>query len=138
MAYSLNRQELIGRVGHTPELKYTADQVAIVRLSVATTERYKEEDKTTWHTVIAWKKLAEYIADKVPKGALVFVAGPTNHREWEGKEGQKRTATEVTALEFQLLSVPDGTRKAEPGTGKEVKPNAGATVAGTATDDEGF
>lgn len=102
----LNKQQLIGRIGRDPEVRVTKTDKTVASFSVATTAKYGDTEKTTWHQVNAWGKLAEFIQTYVKKGALVFVEGPTDHREYETKDGEKKKVTEVTALTFILLATP--------------------------------
>ncbi|MDX5933785.1 single-stranded DNA-binding protein [Acidithiobacillus thiooxidans] len=110
----LNRVELIGHIGQTPEIRYTQDKKAIANLSVATSESYKDKDgnkqeNTEWHRVVAFGKLAEIIGEYCGKGQLIYVAGKIRTRKWTDKEGQERYTTEIVANEMKMLSKKDGT-----------------------------
>jgi single-strand DNA-binding protein len=102
MPFNLNRVELIGRLGHEPELRYTADSQAVAKLSLATDRRSRPgaEPETDWHQIVCWGKLAEFAGQYLAKGRLVFVAGRLTYRSWEGKDGQQRHTTEIVASEL--------------------------------------
>jgi single stranded DNA-binding protein (ssb) len=109
----LNRVELIGHIGQTPEIRYTQDKKAIANLSVATSESYKDKDgnkqeNTEWHRVVAFGKLAEIIGEYCGKGQLIYVAGKIRTRKWTDKEGQERYTTEIVANEMKMLSKKEG------------------------------
>lgn len=108
MSKSLNAVQLIGNVGREPELKYTNTGLAVASFSLATSERYNDKDgnpqeKTAWHNLVAWGKLAEIAAEYVKKGTKLFVSGRLQYREYE-KDGNKRYVTEVVLNELILLS----------------------------------
>ena len=112
----LNKVVLIGFLGGDPEIKYTPQGTAIANFSVATSESWKDkdgkqQDRTEWHRIVAWQKLAEIIGEYAKKGQQVFVEGKLQTRSWE-KDGQKHYATEIVAQTFQILG-----RKSEGGSG---------------------
>ena len=99
---SVNKAILVGRLGQKPELKYTASQMAVVNLSVATTESRKDrdgnyQDMTEWSRVVVFGKTAEFVANYLDKGALVYVDGRLQTRSWENKDGVKMNTTEIIA-----------------------------------------
>jgi len=102
MPFSLNRSELIGRLGQDPEMRYTPDGQAVTKFSLATDRPAKAgaESAPDWHSVVCWQKLAEFAGQHLSKGRLVFVAGRICYRTWEGKDGQKHRATEIVASEL--------------------------------------
>lgn len=102
---SLNRTELIGRLGRDPEMRYTPDGQALTKFSLATNRpaRAGAEPETDWHQIVCWGKLAEFAGQYLDKGRLVYVAGRLTYRTWEGQDGQKRRATEIVAGEIVLL-----------------------------------
>lgn len=105
---SLNKAMIIGRLGSDPEVRYTQSNTAVATMNVATNERYKDangeqQERTEWHRVVAWGRLAEICQQYVKKGSLVYFEGPIQTREWEDKEGQKRYTTEIKALSMQML-----------------------------------
>jgi single-strand DNA-binding protein len=102
MPLSLNRSELIGRLGQDPEMRYTSDGQAVTKFSLATDRPAKpgNESAPDWHQIVCWQKLAEFAGQHLSKGRLVFVAGRISYRTWEGKDGQKHRATEIVASEL--------------------------------------
>ena len=104
MAKTINRVELLGRVGADPEMKYTASGTAVTHLRLATDRaRRNGEDATDWHTVVVWDKLAEAVAQYVEKSQRIYVAGRLVQSSWEGDDGQRRYRTEVHAQEVVFL-----------------------------------
>jgi len=102
MSFSLNRTELIGRLGQDPEMRYTPEGQAVSKFSLATDRPAKPgtQSEPDWHSVVCWQKLAEFAGQHLTKGRLVFVAGRLTYRSWEGKDGQKHRATEIVASEL--------------------------------------
>lgn len=105
---SLNKVMLIGRLGQDPEVRYTQANTAVATLNMATSERYKDgngeyQERTEWHRVVAWGRLAEICQQYLNKGSLIYVEGPLQTRQWEDKDGQKRYTTEVKALQMTML-----------------------------------
>ena len=105
---SLNKVMLIGRLGQDPEVRYTQSNTAVATLNIATSERYKDgngelQEKTEWHRVVAWGRLAEICQQYLNKGSLVYIEGPLQTRQWEDNQGQKRYTTEVKALQMTML-----------------------------------
>lgn len=117
MSFSLNRVEVIGRLGREPEMRYTAEGQAITKFSVATDRPAKAgaPHETDWHQIVCWGKLAEVAGQYLAKGRLVFVAGRLTYRSWEDKDGQKRRTTEIVAGDLILLERPAESGHAEPG-----------------------
>ena len=104
MARTINKVELLGRVGTDPEMKYTPNGTAVTNLRLAT-DRYRREgeDATDWHTVIVWGKTAEAVNNYVQKGQRVYVAGRLVQNTWENEDGQRRHRTEVHTQEVVFL-----------------------------------
>jgi single-strand DNA-binding protein len=106
---SLNRIQLIGRVGRDPETRYTSTQTAVASFSLATSERVKEEERTEWHQVSVFGKTAELVDRYVKKGALVYLEGRLQSREYQDKAGQTKKVWEVIADKVTFLD----TKRAE-------------------------
>ena len=109
MAGSVNKVILVGRLGRDPEVKYTAGGQPVARFSLATDESFKNragerERRTEWHNIVAWRRLAEICGEYLTKGKLVYIEGRLETRQWEDREGNKRTTTEIIAREMQMLS----------------------------------
>ena len=112
MAGSLNRVMLIGRLTRDPELRYTPSGTPVCNLGIAT-NRYGQDQNgerrefTDYHDIVAWnqgnRKLAELCAQYLQKGRLVYVEGRLQTREWEAKDGGKRTVIEVVAERVQFM-----------------------------------
>lgn len=105
---SLNKVMLIGRLGQDPELKYTPSGSAVCNFSMATSESWtdkagQKQEKTEWHRIVVWGKLAELCNQYLGKGRQAFVEGKLQTRSWEDKEGQKKYTTEVMANTVQFL-----------------------------------
>ena len=117
---SLNRCTIIGRLGADVEVRNTQSGTTVATLSVATSEKYKDKsgeliEKTQWHRIVAWGRLAEICEKYLKKGSLAYFEGPIETREWTDKEGVKRYTTEIKALNMQMLggkSEPDAPREA--------------------------
>ena len=104
MSRTINRVDLLGRVGTDPEMKYTQGGIAYTQLRLATDRRRQNGETTAdWHTVVCWDKLAEAVNEYVGKGQRVYVAGRLAQRIWEGEDGQRRYSTEVHASEVVFL-----------------------------------
>ena len=108
MAKSVNKVILVGNLGKDPELKHTGSGTAVATMTVATNERYKDkngewQDRTEWHNVVLWQRLAEIAAEYLKKGRSVYIEGRLQTRAWEDKQGQKRYTTEIIASDLVLL-----------------------------------
>ena len=104
MSRTINRVELLGRVGADPELRQTQGGTAVVQLRLATDRRRENgNDETDWHTVICWAKQAEAVAEYVRKGERVYVAGRMQQQSWETDGGERRSRIEIHAHEVIFL-----------------------------------
>lgn len=104
----LNKVTLIGRIGRDPELKYTAAGDAVASISLATTEKWKDQngqkqEKTEWHRCIAFKRAAEILQQYTAKGSLIYIEGKLTTKEWQDKQGVKKKTTEIIVNDFKLL-----------------------------------
>lgn len=102
---SLNRIQLIGRVGRDPETRYTSTQTAVCGFSLATSEKVKDEERTEWHQVSVFGKLAETVDKYVRKGALIYVEGRLQSREYQDKQGASKKVWEVIASGVTFLDL---------------------------------
>jgi single-strand DNA-binding protein len=105
---SVNRVILVGRLGRDPETRYTGSGQAVANFSLATDESYKDRNgerqkRTEWHKIVVWGKQAEIAQQYLKKGSLIFIEGRIQSREWQDKEGQKRTSFEIVANNFRML-----------------------------------
>jgi single-strand DNA-binding protein len=110
MAKSVNKVFLLGNVGKDPEIKSTAGGTMVANFTLATSDRQKDaqgnwQDRTEWHNLVAFTRLAEIVRDYVKKGSKLFVEGKIQTRSWDDKEsGQKRYRTEIIVNDLSLLS----------------------------------
>ena len=105
---SVNRMTLVGNVGVDPELRYLPDGTAVANLSVATSEVWKDkagvkQERTEWHRVVVYGRLAEVAKDYVHKGSQLFIEGKLRTRKWSDKAGVERYSTEIVGSELQML-----------------------------------
>jgi single-strand DNA-binding protein len=111
---SLNKVMLIGRLGKDPEIRYTSDGSAVAHFSLATSETFLDksgtrQERTEWHNIVAWTKLADLSKRYLAKGRQVYIEGRIRTREWDDKDGNKRRTTEIIASQMVLLgSRPEG------------------------------
>jgi single-strand DNA-binding protein len=141
MAKSLNKAMLIGNLGKDPELRYTPSGVAVATFSVATNESWKDQDgnlqeRTEWHNIVAWRKLAEICGEYLKKGKKVFIEGRIQTRSYDDKNtGAKKYITEIVADNLIML---DGRGNAP--EGQSHPPSASADIVepgtGGAKDDD--
>src|SRR5438874_13836659 len=109
MAKSVNKVILVGRLGRDPELKYTASGVPFCRFSMATDDVWNDkgsgerQERTEWHNIVAWDRLAEICNQYLTKGRLVYIEGSLQTREWDDQDGNKRKITEIRARDMVLL-----------------------------------
>ena len=108
MARSVNKVILIGNLGQDPELRYTGSGTAVCNLRLATNESYKDAngewvDKTEWHSVVAWARLAEICGEYLKKGSRVYFEGSLQTRSWDDKDGNTRYSTEIKARDMMML-----------------------------------
>lgn len=108
MSRSLNKVQLIGNLGADPELRSTTSGTRVATLSVATSRQWtgrdgQDQEKTEWHRVICWDRLAEVCERYLKRGDRVYVEGSIEYRQWEGQDGQTRYTTEIRAREMIML-----------------------------------
>jgi single-strand DNA-binding protein len=117
MARGVNKVILVGNLGRDPEMKYTASGAAIANITVATSESWNDKqtnervEKTEWHRVVAFQRLAEIMGEYLKKGSQVYIEGKLQTRKWQDQNGQDRYSTEVVANDMQML----GSRGGEAG-----------------------
>jgi single-strand DNA-binding protein len=110
---SVNKVILIGNLGRDPEVRYTQGGAPVANFTLATNETWTDksgsrQERTEWHRVVVWGKTAEIVREHLTKGKQVYVEGSLQTRQWDDKEGNKRSTTEVKALRVVLLGRPDG------------------------------
>ena len=104
----LNLCQFIGRLGQSPEIRYTPSGVAVANFSIAVGEKYKTKDgeqveNTEWVKCTAWRRLAEVIGEWLTKGSQVYVSGKWKTRKWDDKNGDTRYSTELEVSQMQML-----------------------------------
>jgi single-strand DNA-binding protein len=139
MAGNINKVILIGRLGADPDVRYMADGTPVVNFNMATSERFRSaegtwEDRTEWHRIVAFRKLAETYASLLGKGRLVYVEGKLQTRQWQDAQGVKRYSTEIVAREIKLMDS-TGDRLGQ-GTTGENHARGGAAPFGGQSDGE--
>jgi single-strand DNA-binding protein len=105
---SLNKILLIGRLGKDPEMRSTSDGTPVATFSLATSENWTDkngtrQERTEWHNIVAWSRLADLSKRFLSKGRQVYIEGRLQTREWNDREGNKRRTTEVVASQMVLL-----------------------------------
>ena len=136
---SLNKVQLIGHLGRDPEIRYTPEGVATTRISLATSEAWKDRDsgkpqeRTDWHQVVFWDGLAKVVGEHLIKGSLIHVEGQLRTRKYQ-KDGQDVYVTEVRATELLML----GGKRKDTAPGKGSTAPAGAVSGEVGADDIPF
>ena len=108
-ARGINKVILVGNLGNDPEIRYTQAGAAITNISIATSETWKDkqtgqpQERTEWHRVVFFNRLAEIAGEYLRKGSKVYVEGGLRTRKWQDKEGQDRYTTEIVGNEMQML-----------------------------------
>ncbi|MCP4188675.1 MAG: single-stranded DNA-binding protein, partial [Gammaproteobacteria bacterium] len=146
MARGVNKAIIVGTLGQDPEVKYTASGSAVVNVSVATNESWKDKntgeqvERTEWHRIVMFNKLAEIAAQYLKKGSQAYFEGRIQTRKWQDQSGNDRYSTEIVANEMQML----GGRPQGAGSSVPFEPPAQQqaaqkpAAADTAPIDDGF
>ena len=129
---SVNKVIIIGNLGRDPETRYMPDGGAICNISVATTDKWKDkngemQEKTEWHRVAFFGKLAEIAGEYLKKGSQVYVEGRLQTRKWQDKDGQDKYSTEIVANQMQML----GSRQGMGGGGRAAESSGPEEGAGS-------
>ena len=136
MAGGINKVILVGNLGQDPEIRYTADGRPIANFSIATSESWKDKnsgekrEKTEWHRVVVFGKLAEICGEYLSKGRQVYIEGKLQTRKWQGQDGQDRFTTEIVVDQRGIMQML-GTRE---GGGGGPRPAAGGGGGGYPQD----
>ena len=115
---SVNKVILVGNLGRDPETRYNPEGGAITNISIATTDTWKDkasgekQERTEWHRVVFFSRLAEIAGEYLKKGSQVYVEGSLRTRKWQDKEGKERTTTEIVAERMQMLGSRQGAGEA--------------------------
>ncbi len=131
----VNKAILIGRLGKDPEVRYTPDGTMVTNFNLATDEQWKDKNgekvqKTEWHRIVTFGKLAEICGNYLVKGKLIFVEGRIQTRSWEDKDGVKRFTTEIVANDMKMLDSKGQTKADVP------NPEAFNTGSGSGPEDD--
>jgi len=127
MARGVNKVILIGNLGQDPEVKYMPNGGAVTNVTIATSESWKDkntgeqQDKTEWHRVVFFRRLAEIVGEYLKKGSKVYIEGKLQTRKWQDQSGNDRYTTEIVANEMQMLDSRGG------GGGGDFKPSSNKT-----------
>ena len=140
---SVNKVILIGRLGNNPEMRNTGSGTAVANFNIATSENWngkdgQKQERTEWHRIVVWSKLAELCGQYLSKGRQVYVEGRLQTRSWDDKDGNKKYTTEVVANTVQFLgsNAQAGQGQGDQ-VGKEMAPPPPAQMAGSAfTEDD--
>lgn len=142
---TVNKAIILGRLGKDPEMRYAPSGTAIATFSVATNSRQKSEgewvEKTEWHNILAFGKIAEFAGEYLNKGKQVYIEGRLQTSNWEDQQGQKKYKTEILVSELQLIgSKSDGAGNTSQGNDNDAgqKDQAPASPEGEEEDDLPF
>jgi len=110
---SVNKAILIGHLGKDPEVRYMPSGEAVANVTLATSETWKDksgvkQEKTEWHNIVFFKRLAEIVGEYLKKGSLIYVEGRITTEKWTDKEGKDRYTTEIVANEMKMLGGKSG------------------------------
>lgn len=116
MARGINKVILIGNLGADPEVRFMPSGSAVANIRIATSESWKDKqtgeqhDRTEWHTVVMFNRLAEIAGEYLKKGGKVYIEGSLRTRKWQDKNGQDRYTTEIVASDMQMLDSKGGSQ----------------------------
>ena len=124
---SVNKVILIGHLGRDPETRYTAGGQSVANFTLATNERWRDkagelQERTEWHRIVAWGKLAEQCQQLLAKGRMVYIEGRLQTRQWNDPSGNKRSTTEIVAQRMQVLGPKGEPAAAPPGEAEAPEP----------------
>jgi single-strand DNA-binding protein len=120
MARGINKVILVGNLGQDPEVKYMPSGGAVCNITLATTDSWKDknsgekQERTEWHRVVFFNRLAEIAGEYLRKGSQVYVEGRLQTRKWQDKDGQERYTTEIVASDMQMLGGRGGSGSEDP------------------------
>ena len=122
----VNKAILIGHLGSDPEVRYTPDGTAVANFNIATSREWKDratgekKKQTEWHRIVVFRRLAEICGEYLSKGSQIYIEGHLQTREWQDKDGNKRTTTEIVASQMQML----GSRGSNQSSGQSSGPSS--------------
>jgi single-strand DNA-binding protein len=144
MARGVNKVILIGNLGNDPDIRYTAGGAAVANISLATAESWRDkesgeqQERTEWHRIVFFGRLAEIVGEYLRKGSQVYVEGRLQTRKWQDKEGNDRYTTEIVANEMQMLGSRGGSGSYDappPAQEKPAASNSPAPATSSTADD---
>ena len=141
MARGINKVILIGNLGNDPDVRYTASGAAVANISLATAESWKDretgeqQERTEWHRIVFFGRLAEIVSEYLRKGSQIYVEGRLQTRKWQDKDGNDRYTTEIVANEMQMLGSKGGGKTSE-NYDQSPPPQAAEATSSTTTDDD--
>ena len=148
MARGVNKAIIVGNLGRDPEIRYAASGAAIANVSIATTDSWKDKqtgennEKTEWHRVVFFGRLAEIAGEYLKKGSQVYIEGRLQTRKWQDQSGQDRYTTEIVANDMQMLGSRGGGSPAadnfEGGSGSSGSTQSGGQSGGGAPPTSDF
>ena len=142
MARGVNKVILVGNLGNDPDMKYTAGGAAIARISIATTDSWNDkqtgekQERTEWHRVVFFGRLAEIVGEYLRKGSQVYVEGRLQTNKWQDQNGQDRYTTEIIANEMQMLGARGADAGSRPQQGGGFRNNPQAQQAQAPSQDD--
>lgn len=137
----INKVIIVGNLGQDPEIKYTAGGAAVTTLSIATSDSWKDKDsgmdqeRTEWHRVVLWRRLAEIAGEYLKKGSKIYIEGQLQTRKWE-QEGQTRYTTEIIARDMQFLDSKGSSNASSTHKSPEMNDQSATDVPDSAIDDD--
>lgn len=143
MSRGINKAIIVGNVGQDPEVRYTPGGDAVATLSLATNEQWldkqsgQKQQKTEWHRVVMWRKMAEIAQQHVKKGMTLYVEGKLQTRKWQDQTGIDRYSTEIVARDMQMLGSPGGQQSQSGQNAGNVPPDSGRNANAQRTHNGG-
>ena len=143
MARGVNKVILVGTLGKDPETRYMPSGQAVTNIRIATNEQWKDkttgeqQERTEWHAIAMFGRLAEIAAEYLRKGSQVYIEGKLRTRKWQDKEGKDRYTTEIVADEMQMLGGKGGGASAAAGAGAAMGAGAGGGSGRAAVNESG-
>ena len=141
---TLNKVMLIGNLGKDPEMRYMPNGQAVATITIATSETWKDkatgaaQEKTEWHRIVMFRRLAEIAGEYLKKGAKIYIEGRLQTRKWQDKQGQDRYITEIVTNEMQMLDSRGGAASSSANYSAPEMMDSGAADMAPVTANEGF
>ena len=138
MAKGINKVILIGNLGNDPDVRYTSGGSAVANVNVATSETWRDketgdqQERTEWHRIVFFGRLAEIVSEYLRKGSKIYVEGRLQTRKWQDRDGNDRYTTEVVANEMQMLDSKGGSGAFTGAPAEAPKPRGANAPAGPA------